>query len=604
MKSARDGTDCKRPAGRLLGAFFSLLFLLNGAIQTTQLLTRIAASVQRASLSRSAIVSQQTLTDDRDRAAFQAEAGHWYGEGDSQGMRRPLGLVAFLLVLSVALFSISGTGQDLAKTDWTLEWWFTFPVPARGLLLARVLETALASPLVWFLLLPFFSVVFWCSGYSWLGVGLGLAATVYVGLLSGSLRVVAETSLRRFLSMRNVSRVQAALSILSPVVFLCAIATLSPKWLATLSAFAGRLPSWSWLNPLTLPIEITAGGARAACAALGCGATAWAAVACATTIGGHLLRDGLTTAGSPLQGTRRRGIGAAGNSARVAGGVARNELRRLSRDRTAFVQTFVLPAALVGFQLLTNSDLLRAATANPRHAAALTFSVAAFILSTGACNSFVVDVPVLWLYFTLPRSLTRLMIDKALFWSGLALAVALAVLVAVAGAHPPFLRSAAPWVVLTGVGVVLYAFIATAIGVLGTDPLETEPLRRMRVSMIYLFMSLASMFAYALYVPSAWAKVAEVLLSSLLAFALWQRVSDHTPYLLDPTAAPSSISVADGAIAALAFFFLQGALGLVLGALGWSPGASLLFGFAGAGLVVASIALFTFWRRGRRYLRR
>jgi membrane protease YdiL (CAAX protease family) len=563
--TARDTTGRKRPAGKLLAAFVSVVVLLNGAVQTFQLVSRIAASTQR--------------------------------EGDWQEMRRPLGIVTFLLGLSVALFNISGTNQDLAKTEWTFEWWFTFPVPARGLLLARVLETAFASPFVWFLLLPFFSVVFWRSGYSWLGIGIGLAATAYIGLLAGSLRVVAETSLRRFLSLRNVSRVQAALSIIGPMVFVCVIATLSPEWLAALSTVARRLPSWSFLNPLTLPIEITAGGARAAYAALGCASAAFVAVVCGTTIGGWVLRDGLTAAGGPLQGTRRRAIGAAADSAHAVEGMARNELRRLSRDRTAFVQVFVTPAIVVGVQLLMNRGLLSAASASPRHAAAMTFGVAAFVLSTGACNALVVDVPVLWLYCTLPRSLDRLMIDKALFWSGLALTVALAVLVAIARAHLGFLLSAAPLIILTAAGVVLYAFIAIAIGVLGTDPLETEPRRRIQVSMVYLFMLLASMFTYALYTPSTWAKVAQVVLSALLAFALWQKVSDNTPYLLDPTEAPPpSIAVADGLIAALAFFVLQGVLVLVLRAFGWSTGASLLLGFAGAGLAVTAMTLFLFWR--------
>jgi membrane protease YdiL (CAAX protease family) len=652
---ARGPTGRKRPAGRVLAAFVSLALLLSAGLQTEQLVVRIATSAQRLSQPDFAVVSDHTLKwilwaerqradesrakveygdwraklhaafehevfrmgireppasaeqteqlerlfNDRGASAFRAEAGVWYREGDSEAMRRPLGIVAFLLALSVVLFSVSGTSQDLARIEWTFEWWFTFPVPARGLLLAKVLETALASPLVWFLLFPFFSIVFWCSGYSWVGIGIGLAATIYVGLLAGSLQVVAETSLRRFLSLRNLSRVQAVLSILSPVVLFSVVATVSPEWLAAVIATAARLPSWSRFNPLTLPIEITAGGVRAAYAALGCASAAFAAVACATTMGGWFLRDGLVTAGGPLQGTRHLAAEARASRAQVGGGMTRNELRRLTRDRTAFVQVLVMPAVLVGFQLLINPGLLRAASASARHSVAIAFAAAAVVLSTGACNCLVVDVPVLWLYLTLPRSLERLLIDKALFWSGLGLAAALAVLVAIAGAHPAVLLRAVPLIVLTAVGIVLYGFIATAIGVLGTDPLETEPRRRIQVSMIYLFMLLASMFMYALYTPSIWAKIAQVLLSALLAFGLWQKVSDHAPYLLDPTEAPRpNIAVADGVIAALAFFVLQGLLVLGLGAIGWSPGAGLLFGFAGAGLVVSVAALFTFWRIG------
>ena len=46
---------------------------------------------------------------------------------------------------------------------------------------------------------------------------------------------------------------------------------------------------------------------------------------------------------------------------------------------------------------------------------------------------------------------------------------------------------------------------------------------------------------------------------ALLAAAVWQKVRDVSPYLLDPTAAPRPrLALLDGLVAALAFFVLQG----------------------------------------------
>jgi hypothetical protein len=71
-------------------------------------------------------------------------------------------------------------------------------------------------------------------------------------------------------------------------------------------------------------------------------------------------------------------------------------------------------------------------------------------------------------------------------------------------------------------------------------------------------MLLAGMYANVVYSPSLWTKLAQMVLSTLLAFALWQKVEDICPYLLDPVARPPRrISLADGMIAALAFFVLQ-----------------------------------------------
>jgi ABC-2 type transport system permease protein len=229
----------------------------------------------------------------------------------------------------------------------------------------------------------------------------------------------------------------------------------------------------------------------------------------------------------------------------------------------------------------------------------MAFGISAFVLSTGACNSLVVEVPVLWLYFTIPKALDRMFVEKALFWSGLASLIAVLAygIAAYTGAWSPLAGAAMFALVL--VGVVLNAFIATGIGVLGTQPLESEARRRISPSMTYLYMVLAGTFAYALYAPSAWAKFAQVVLSSLLAYALWQKVRDHAPFLLDPQERPApTIAVADGVIAALAFFILQALFVLWFSNEDYSPGVAILLGFTFAGVLAGAATLLNFWRLG------
>jgi ABC-2 type transport system permease protein len=257
-----------------------------------------------------------------------------------------------------------------------------------------------------------------------------------------------------------------------------------------------------------------------------------------------------------------------------------------------------MPAILIGMQMVTNREAYRGLGEYPLHAAAMVFGVACIVLSTGACNTLAVEAPVLWIYFTVPRPLERILVDKALFWAAIASVVSVVTVAGIAAASGTSVAVSASSLLLVTVGIVMYAFIATAIGVLGTDPLETEPRRRISIAMVYLFMLLAMMFAYALYAPSWWAKFAQLVLSALLVFALWQKVRDHTPFLLDPTEAPPpTIAVADGVIAVLAFFVLQGLLVVLCVTADISPGASLLFGFSGAGVVVATMSLYVFWRK-------
>jgi membrane protease YdiL (CAAX protease family) len=214
------------------------------------------------------------------------------------------------------------------------------------------------------------------------------------------------------------------------------------------------------------------------------------------------------------------------------------------------------------------------------------------VLSGGATGSLIVEVSAIWLLFTVPKSLDRILVSKATLWAGFAALVAALVFGALVFLNPDFRLADARHFLLVPVGVAIQAFVAVALGTLGTDPFATDARRQLRPSMMYLFMLTAGTFGYALSTPSAWAKFTQIVLSTLLAFALWQKVRDHVPYLLDPTEAPApEIAVADGIIAALAFFVLQGVFAAVFVHEGWSPGKSLLYAFAIAGIAVALLSL-------------
>jgi hypothetical protein len=92
----------------------------------------------------------------------------------------------------------------------------------------------------------------------------------------------------------------------------------------------------------------------------------------------------------------------------------------------------------------------------------------------------------------------------------------------------------------------------------------------------------------------------QIILSALLAFALWQKVRDRTPYLLDPTQEPPpEISLSDGMIAALAFFVIQGLVMIlqVTAKVELPMGAQLFIAFVTAGATVWFVTMFAFWRQ-------
>jgi hypothetical protein len=201
-----------------------------------------------------------------------------------------------------------------------------------------------------------------------------------------------------------------------------------------------------------------------------------------------------------------------------------------------------------------------------------------------------------------PAPLESVLRSKAKLWAALAIVYPLAIFaIAVVLARDislPFIGAAV--VVLAGVPI--FSLIATALGVFGCDPLEQDVQKRVRPTYLYIYMLLASFYAYAIYASTVWQRAALMVLTALVALALWQKARDRFPYLLDPTAAPPArVSLADGLIAALMFFVLQALIGLF--ELPFGNGHTLTAGmvwiaYSGAGAITYGVMRLTYWRAG------
>jgi len=658
-RSGRTATPRKTAAGKALLGFLGLLFAFQALTLTATAIGRAAHVAEQSTAPGVMFVSRRTLRDletlvalgacdfseplsseaearldaafdlegfeyrDRDdRAAYQAtlarefrahclasfRASHvravgvfpttdlWYRGAGPLALPKALGLLALLLTVGVVLQTMAGVGRDLTEVDQRFEWLFSFPVRARSLFLARMLAMALTAPLIWVLIWPFYATIFWSAGYLWLGIPLGALAAVYVGTVAGALRVLAETTLPRWLSQRNVSRIQALVGLFGTLALVPAFAVAYTPGLGWLYERALHAPD-SWLyGPLSVPLLVAAGGVQAAQGALavvGCGgAIALGAVAIAE----KMVSNGVVAA-SGVEPGRRGAFGPPATGAFGFRGVALKELRALFRDRQLRTQAFVVPVLAVGAQILLNPSLLRSLAGSAPIIATAAFGTAGFSLLTGALNGLATEGQALWTLYTVPVRLERLLLAKVHVWVGVASSFAVLVLVGLLVRSPQLILPILPRLPLLFAGIYLYAVIGLGLGALGTDPLEPEQRRRLKPGAAYLFMLLLSLFAYALYTTSWWAKVVELALSSLLAYSLWQKLKDHLPYLLDPTEAPPpTIAVADGVLAALGFFAFQGTFTLLFTSEREPSFESLTLAFAAAGVLVTGAALWFFAR--------
>jgi hypothetical protein len=532
------------------------------------------------------------------------ESSSWPSAAHEDRFLHALAALFTLLFAALLLTSLGIANQDLGRVEWTLEWLFTFPARARSLFVAKTLEYALVSPFSFFLTLPLAFAVFLAAGSGWAALPLALFVTLYVNLLGAAARVVLETWLRKRLPLARLKNVQAVASVLGTLAFYVLLyLALAPQPPSLLPGLAAAVPEGALWLPWALPVLIAKGGAGALAAGGALVLIGALALFGGAALAGRLVRNGLvSTGGGVYQG--RRGAPAAERRAGASfHGVLSKDLKLLRRDRSFLVQTLVVPVLIMGFQVAVHPGLLEAGARDLRHGAALAFGIGAYVLMFGGFSVITAERQCLWLLFTFPQPLVEVLRRKTRLWAVVALAYTAGVLAVILARTSDGGAVVVENAVLALAGVVIYAFIASGLAVLGADPLSEQPQTRVRPGMAYLYMLLASMYGYGIYAPGAWQKLAFLVLTSLLAFALWQKAADRLPYLLDPVAAPPPrVSLSDGLIAALAFFVFQGVLlALLVGSAEGvlrAGGAEITAAFVLAGLATSLGATFFLSRAG------
>ena len=484
----------------------------------------------------------------------------WPNAGQEMEFIDALALLLGLFSLATVAMSLGLNNKDLGQVDWGFKWLYTFPVSARALYFAQLINSAVFNPQIWMFLVPFLIKSFFVSSWSLSSLFAALAVSAYYMIICGALALLIEVAARKYLKLSSLKSLQALFTVFGMAFLLAYLACAFSRPVADFYvSVAGYLPSLVLLQPFSLPAFLLSRNVTFDQLAMTWGGMIlWAFIAFGSVVACEwLTREGLIRSAGPFQGARKKTLSPVRRQWLT--GVPAKEMRLLFRDHNFMVQVLVVPLIVIAYYLLVNSSILAAARGNFHHAATLAFCVGAYGLTTSAMQILNHEKATLWQLYTFPRSIISVMAEKTLVWACFALLYA-SVTLALFGFFSRQLHYSA-WIdsLVALYGVVLYAFIAGGIGILATNISATTPRGRIRADMAYLNLFLIGMYAYAIYAPSFWAKLAQLVLSTLLAYALWQKAKDRLPYLLDPEISPPpEVSLADGLIAALGFFVLQG----------------------------------------------
>lgn len=500
----------------------------------------------------------------------------------------------FLFALANALHA----SQDVAAGRWDMEWLFTLPLPARTIFLADLAKETVSNPASWVIPLPFMWVALFCAGYAWWwSIPLAVACAAFVVVLVEAVRLPVEVYLRQRFRPDRLRNLFAAFGILG-VAVLITLVTMATSGLGVghLARLARALPAAviyvPWALPLVLchralPVPLTL-GMMLGVAALAVYAAGWLAE--------RAVRRGLVAQGSGLIGRRR--AARPGGGGLPLRGVVGKELLLLARDRNYLVRTLILPVGLAVFQVAINPTMLQEAQRSGQHASALAFGLSAYMLLMSGTRLLIHEGQGLWLLYTFPKTLDRILLGKAALWSAAAATLAVVVLIGMGagGASGPAALLETWVTVLAGVG--LFGMISAAVGALACDPMETRQSKQVPAAAMYLLMLMAGLYASCFYVGSTYAKAVTVVIFALVAVAFWQKARAKLPYLLDPVSRPPpSLDVADALIAAFAFFTVAGVVTILLLVTRTSPGQAFTLGYSLAAVAVGLLSMLALGAR-------
>jgi ABC-2 type transport system permease protein len=512
-----------------------------------------------------------------------------------------------VMLLGLATLFVVLASREIVQPEWDLEWLVTLPLPLSTLLLGRLVERAVTNSAGILILGPFLSVIAWECGLRWSAPLVGIGFTFALLFVVATFQTLVDTGLRLSLPPPKLRNLQAVISLVSMLPMLLAFSIAMPGN-SLLLDWVPALPGWIDVLPTGLAV-------RALAAADGSSMALWSAamlgeIAAFVAIGYAVLQRQLrygvvATGGREAVARRPREKRDAGGVLRGAqallSAVQRRELILLGRDRTFMVQTLVLPVVVVGTQVFLNArtNILAAAIEHPENLAAIAFALPAYMLMLSAFQTLNAEGQALWILYAVPQPLELILRQKARLWAAAAMIYPLIILAVAVGVSGQVTVAFAGSAAIVLVGVPIFAVIATALGVFGCDPLATEVHRRIRLTYSYLYMLLVSLYVYAVYASTIWQRAATVILTALLALALWQKARDRFDYLLDPTASPPArVSVSDGLIAALMFFVVQ-ALVIVFFQVGKFdvPAAQIIWiAFCTAGAITYGAIRFVYWR--------
>jgi membrane protease YdiL (CAAX protease family) len=495
----------------------------------------------------------------------------------------PLLFGSFILLWWGVMLVFQGEGLelDIQRRHHPLwEWIFSHPVPTGAFFLAEILSPIAANPIYW--TSPLFPGIVYGAVYGPLRGVLalllaGIPITVAAACLGKAIEIGvilrfpsrtrgAAIGLMSWIGYSTLMLFFVGIFIVSKVIPLVAnfLAPLAPFLSPFLRLFLGGPWPAAVLHATLTARTYAPPGFSLFTGVLTCWLASLLVTACAVWF--------------TVWGARRGLAGVTGDIAPVRGRshsahfgrepLYRKELLWFVRDRSAIVQTILIPLTVAGFQMFNLRGILSQANGSWNYLCGAAIFFGTYFLWVLGPKSLASEGQALWIALTWPRGLESLLKAKAWLWSLISSAMVFLVLAWTAFLFPAQI----PQIALVGVGWWFFgrsmAEKSVTLVTITSPSGEPQPVPRGRRAAAQL-----GMLTFALgVVTRQWnLAIVGIVFSWITAAAMWQNFRARLPYLYDPWSEklppPPTLMHAMVAISLL----VEGSAVLVTAAVAWAP---------------------------------
>jgi membrane protease YdiL (CAAX protease family) len=519
----------------------------------------------------------------------------WMYEHSARGAIATASAHLTVSMLASLFLSLGLSNKDLNRLDGDMDWLLTLPASISTLYAMKVAERTLLNVYSWIQIYPLVLAMVTRGEFSWWGAALALLLSLPLLLLVAFAYVLVESGARVWLPRVAINSLQFVAT--AGGLGLLLLIPTHPQWVEPLASVP-----WPVVTP-AVGLALSASGAvlwHLTRYALETAALLGAGCLLLLRISSH----GAVTGAGSVRGRRGAGSAIVFRRGFLARGMVLKELLQLARDRKTLHMALLFPGVLI-FPLFGIARSSRGASlfASPTHLPALAFCAGGMaVLSVS--NLLHADGKALWLLFTLPRSLARMLAARAAVWVPICLGYAGLVL-ACGLRQQPLSRELVWGSAYCLVGLGLLVFISAALGQSTVDPvaIEGERASNRGGAQVLLLCVLLAAFASGFY-GDAWLRLSLIVLLAAATYGVWQDASSRLPFLLEPELRPAArIGVSDGLACVLLILLLQvfGAR-LVEEQLQLRPWPARALAFVAAIALVGAVAGLLYWRRGVRDL--